>query len=285
LIGQKLIIPDKKLAAKLGEQGLKKVIRNICDNRANHEKNSQHNTQVHRLRQRQSNNEQIAHTPAKKVQPPFFEFDLGKIPIREVKSGMFRIVMRANGTLLLHSSEASPAITVQGLDSLKGSAKYFAENAAGKLFSETTLDFNAKTKTVKLSNKFTTQSNLPNHPSVSLAFETNAQGKPALVGSMTQDLVKGKIDSHTFVGEKIGIEIEVTWEKGVLLEDKVVVVNASEGATKSKPVTPEDTVWIQLAATVGMVALTVGAVALTAATVAEDFVPVAGGVLNDPASF
>ncbi|NOY72166.1 MAG: hypothetical protein GXP14_07280, partial [Gammaproteobacteria bacterium] len=216
--------------------------------------------------------------PAKKIQSPFFEFDLGKIPIREVKSGMFRIVMRASGTLLLQStSSGSSAVTVQGLDSLKGSAKYFAENAAGKLFSETTLKFNDKTKTVSFSNKFTTQSNLANHPSVSLAFETNAQGKPVLVGSMTQDLVKGELDNHIFIGEKIGIEIEVTAEDGKELGNPVVGVNAPVGATAGKPVTPEDTVWVELALVGGATLLIAAG---TAVTVILSKLPFIGGRKN-----
>ncbi|NOY72290.1 MAG: hypothetical protein GXP14_07925 [Gammaproteobacteria bacterium] len=127
--------------------------------------------------------------------------------------------MRASGTLLLQNTHG--ATPTQGLDNLKFSAQQQAETTAGKLFSETTLKFNDKTKTVSFSNKFTTQSNLPNHPSVSLAFETNAQGKLALIGSMTQDLVKGKLGNHTFIGRKLELRLKWRGRKTRLKKEKI----------------------------------------------------------------
>ena len=147
-----------------------------------------------------------------------FQFDLDTVNFGKVSSGKFSITLRASGTLFLHDtrnrvSETTLLTLTQAIFSMP--AKRSANTAAGQLVGDTTLKFDPKTNTVSFSNSLTTRSNLPDHPIISLTAGTNAQGQPALIGKMTQDAVKGTFGSHTFAGEKITIEIEITAEAGI----------------------------------------------------------------------
>jgi len=147
-----------------------------------------------------------------------FQFDLDTVNFGKVSSGKFSITLRASGTLFLHDtrnrvSETTLLTLTQAIFSMP--AKRSANTAAGQLVGDTTLKFDPKTNTVSFSNSLTTRSNLPDHPVISLTAGTNTQSQLTFIGKMTQDAVKGTLGSHTFAGEKITIEIEITAEAGI----------------------------------------------------------------------
>jgi len=118
--------------------------------------------------------------------------------------------MRVSGTLELQDTRPlTLQVQVQNFSSLQIAAQREAKTAAGKLVSDTSFIFDTKTRTLRFSNSLTLHSDIGS-PSISLTAGTNAQGQPTLTGTMTQELIKGTIDHHTLVGQKIKIEIEVT---------------------------------------------------------------------------
>ncbi|PCH60021.1 MAG: hypothetical protein COC05_05465 [Gammaproteobacteria bacterium] len=277
LIKQKLIIPDVSRVKKIHTRELNKIKVNICRNRANHQQQgNEQSHQMHRIRQCQSNDEQMAKTPAKQIFPPAVEVDLGQFALYSAKSGGISIVMRATGRLLLQDTRpTSLELTVSNFAQLKVSAKHNAETAAGELTRDTTINFfNPKTKTVSFSNSLTSKSDLANSPTISLTAGTNAQGQPTLTGKMSQNIVKGRLTHHTFAGENISIEIEITAEaKAEEPEPDVATNNTTLAILRDNVITS------------GVIILAAGAAGLAVGTVIEDFRPVFGGVLNDPASF
>jgi len=225
---------------------------------------------------------------AKKPQYPAYIFDLGNHPIADVSGNGFTISMRAKGTLAIQNTQPTPFdITVQGLNQVAIHAKREAETLAGKLISGTTIKFDAKTKSLTFSNTLTMQSNMEGSPKVALSAGVNAQGQPVLTGSVTQKLLKGKVTSYLLAGQDIALEFEVALDEDItgkktLPQPSTVTANAPNPLTTNDP---QSNVWKDAAFTTGSALLVIGAVILPVVTIAEDFVPVAGGVANDMASF
>jgi len=233
---------------------------------------------MHRLRQCQSNDEQMAKTPAKQMFPPAVEIDLGQFSLYSAKSGGISLVLRATGRLLLQDTcPTSLEYTVSNSQQIKISAKHSAETAAGEFTRDTTFTFDPKAKTVSFSNSLTSKSDLANSPTISLTAGTNAQGQPTLIGKMSQKIVKGRLTHHTFAGENIGIEIEITAEAEVKEPEPVVTATTADNTVLA--------ILRDAAITSGVIIVVAGATVLAVGTVIEDFVPVAGGPLNDPISF
>jgi len=212
LIKQKLLIPDASSVRKIDRGKLDEIKRHICRNRAQHaQQGNEQGQQIHILRQCQSNDEQISKTPAKRIQPPAIIVDLGKFPVYTATLGDVSIIIRFSGQLFLQDIQPqSLELTASNFNNLGINAQYSAKTAAGELLSDTRFGFDAKTNTATFSNSLTYKSDLPNSPSVSLTVGTNAQGQLTWTGTVSQDLVKGKLTHHTFGGEKIRFEIEVT---------------------------------------------------------------------------
>jgi hypothetical protein len=101
-----------------------------------------------------------------------------------------------------------------------------------------------------------------------MTASVNNLGQPVLTGSVTYDVVKGKLPHHTVLGEKVTFAIEIASNQKIGEED----LNNSK-------------IWEDLAKTVGGVVLGVASIALVAATIYEDFITVGFGISNDLASF
>lgn len=269
LIGQRLYIPDA--STSVDSDAIKDE---ISKKREQHcRRDSRNFEQVRRLRQCQPpayGGEPMAQAPAKRIASPAYEIDLGQSQIATLPGKGFSIHLNVSGKLLIQNTQKSRIdITAKGLSSFEMRAKQEAETVAGKLIQDAKIEFDPKTQSASFSGGLTTQSNLPNAPSVGLEAGVNAVGQPILKGSVQYATVEGELDNHHFLGEDIGIEIEIVLDKDFERSN------------------PEDasSIWEDLVSTVGSVILVVGAVVVVVGTLILDAITLGGSLADDPASF
>lgn len=269
IIGQVLAIPNIKTVENLGDQALKEIEYRQREKRRQHaQQGGEEFRQIRRLEQDQPSPrggaEPMARRHAKKIAAPAYEVDLGKLNLAETKGPGFTLKAQLSGTLLLQDPALSTLdIKAKSLEQLEISSKHKAETAVGQLISDLKFELDPKTRTVKLSGGIASRSNIANAPLISMNTSLNHLGQPVLKGSVTYDQIKGKMDGHTFVGEKVAFSVEVVLEKDKQIQD-------SESALED------------LAMTVGAVVIVVGLVSLVSLNKVENVVSLGSGVVDDP---
>lgn len=273
LIGQNLMIPKIELAERYGSHGLDQVKRNVSQARQEHkDKGAAQQQHIRRIQQDQpqpKNGEAMARGRAKYIARPAYEIDLGNTTLAATKGPGFSLSAKLSGKLLLQDTRPSHIdISVNGINNLKASSKHQTETAAGKLISDLKFDVDLKNRSVKLSGGLAAQSNIKGAPLVKMEAGVNNLGQPILKGSVTYDVVKGKLPHYTVLGEKVTFVIEIAADMNKVEQEAGKI----------------GSIWDDLGKTVSGVVLGVASIALVVATLYEDIVTVGVGTWNDAAS-
>ena len=201
------------------------------------------------------------------------QYQLDDIPTVTVVSPTHIATITYSGNLTLQSEKKCEFITITK-NGFEISAKKEADLVMSKLFADTKIGWNAKTKSINFENGITLNSNSKFSPSVTVSMGMSSTTQlPVAKITIKTPVIKGKLDNHNYITSELSISVEITPTPPSAKPSPVP-------SAKPAPVT-SSTDWDYLIAGT----LIAGATIIIVATIVEDVVTLGVGVADDPASF